>query len=48
MFSYLSDVVDHLEEARDDSGRLAEKCMGTLEAMARNSCTAAFNVDGLL
>ncbi|CAE7350020.1 yfjQ [Symbiodinium sp. CCMP2592] len=28
MFSYLSDVVDHLEEARDDSGRLAEKCMG--------------------
>ena len=28
MFSYLSDVVDHLEEARDDSGRLAEKCIG--------------------
>ncbi|CAE7801262.1 yfjQ [Symbiodinium necroappetens] len=28
MFSYLSDVVDHLEEARDDSGRLSEKCVG--------------------
>jgi len=28
MASYLHDVVDHLEEARDDSGRLAEKCIG--------------------